>query len=117
MKLRLGLERGPADPRSSGRRRTAGADRRQAHPPRRGQRRRPRRPTLCERGVEIHHRDWHGGRKSYGDTLSPRETEVVRLLVAGRSNPEIAKVLGKSPYTVDNQVKSAMRSPTATARG
>jgi DNA-binding CsgD family transcriptional regulator len=42
---------------------------------------------------------------------------VVRLLVAGRSNREIAKVLGKSPYTVDNQVKSAMRSPTATARG
>jgi DNA-binding CsgD family transcriptional regulator len=71
---------------------------------------------LRERGVEIHQRGWHGGRTSYGNRLSPRETEVVRLLVAGRSSPEIAKALGKSPHTVENQVKSAMRKLGVSSR-
>jgi DNA-binding CsgD family transcriptional regulator len=71
---------------------------------------------LRERGVEIRKRGWHGGRKSYGDWLSPREAEVVRLLAAGQSNQEIAKALSKSPHTVDNQVKSAMRKLGVSSR-
>lgn len=71
---------------------------------------------LRERGVEIRKRGWHGGRKSYGDWLSPREAEVVRLLAAGRSNQEIAKALGKSPHTVDSQVRSAMRKLGVSSR-
>jgi DNA-binding NarL/FixJ family response regulator len=71
---------------------------------------------LRERGVEIRKRGWHGGRKSYGAGLSPREAEVVRLLAAGQSNQEIAKALSKSPHTVDNQVKSAMRKLGVSSR-
>lgn len=38
--------------------------------------------------------------------LSPRETEVLRLLTQGRSPKEIAGVLGTSPKTVNNQLAS-----------
>ena len=33
--------------------------------------------------------------------LTPREHEVLELLVTGKSNKEIAKVLGNSPRTID----------------
>lgn len=61
-------------------------------------------------------RPWRGGRRGYGDKLSPRELEVVRLVVAGKTNPEIARILTKSPSTVEQQVRSAMRKLNASSR-
>lgn len=61
-------------------------------------------------------RPWRGGRRGYGDQLSPRELEVVRLVVAGKTNPEIARILTKSPATVEQQVRSAMRKLNASSR-
>jgi DNA-binding NarL/FixJ family response regulator len=40
--------------------------------------------------------------------LSPRETEIVRLLSNGRSLKEVATYLGRSPKTISNQKRSAM---------
>ncbi|MCY0389762.1 response regulator transcription factor [Robbsia sp. Bb-Pol-6] len=40
--------------------------------------------------------------------LSPRETEVVRLLVAGRSLREVATCLNRSAKTISHQKRSAM---------
>jgi len=50
-----------------------------------------------------------GGRRAYGDELSPREAEVVRLAGSGRKNREIANVLFISPRTVEAHVASAIR--------
>ncbi|MGW4489996.1 ATP-binding protein [Amycolatopsis sp. NPDC004368] len=57
-----------------------------------------------------------GGRRGYGDQLSPRELEVVRLLLNGLTNPEIAQVLSRSPKTVAAQLNSAMRKHRVTSR-
>ncbi|QRP43357.1 AAA family ATPase [Amycolatopsis sp. FDAARGOS 1241] len=59
---------------------------------------------------------WRGGRRGYGDQLSPRELEVVRLLLTGLTNPEIAQVLSRSPKTVAAQLNSAMRKHHVTSR-
>ena len=59
---------------------------------------------------------WRGGRRGYGDQLSPRELEVVRLVVAGKTNREIGRVLAKSPATVDQQLRSAMRKLNVSSR-
>jgi DNA-binding CsgD family transcriptional regulator len=56
------------------------------------------------------------GRPSYGDQLSPRELDVVRLLVEGRTSAQIARVLGLSPRTVEKHVHSAMRKREAPSR-
>ncbi|MEU4096320.1 AAA family ATPase [Streptomyces sp. NPDC026673] len=56
------------------------------------------------------------GRPGYGDRLSPRELEVARLLVDGRTNRQIADVLVVSTQTVASQVKSAMRKLRVTSR-
>lgn len=72
---------------------------------------------LRELGVEVR-RPWRGGRRGYGDRLSPRELEVVRLVAAGRTNREIAAALSRSQHTVATQVHSAMRKlgvPSRTA--
>ena len=50
-----------------------------------------------------------GGRKAYGDELSPREAEVARLAGTGRKNREIAETLFISPRTVEAHVASAIR--------
>jgi len=50
-----------------------------------------------------------GGRRAYGDELSPREAEVARLAGSGRKNREIADVLFISPRTVEAHVASAIR--------
>jgi DNA-binding CsgD family transcriptional regulator len=59
---------------------------------------------------------WRGGRRGYGDRLSPRELDVVRLVIAGRTNREIAAVLHRSPKTVATQVNSAMRKLQVSSR-
>ncbi|PSL03276.1 LuxR family transcriptional regulator [Haloactinopolyspora alba] len=59
---------------------------------------------------------WRGGRHGYGDRLSPRELEVARLVVAGKTNREIGRILAKSPATVDQQLRSAMRKLGVSSR-
>lgn len=56
------------------------------------------------------------GRPGYGDRLSPRELEVARLLVGGRTNRQIAEALVVSTQTVGSQVTSAMRKLRVTSR-
>jgi DNA-binding CsgD family transcriptional regulator len=49
------------------------------------------------------------GRRGYGSWLSPREAEVVQLMLQGKTNRQIAVELSRSPSTVAAQLKSAMR--------
>ncbi|SEF18666.1 helix-turn-helix transcriptional regulator [Jiangella alba] len=70
---------------------------------------------LRELGVQVR-RTWRRGRRGYGDQLSPRELEVVRLVVTGRTNREIAGALSRSPKTVAGQLNSAMRKLGVTSR-
>ncbi|MFI6357405.1 ATP-binding protein [Streptomyces sp. NPDC050743] len=71
------------------------------------------RRTLADEGVRAGARS---GRPGYGDQLSPRELDVVRLLVEGRTSAQIARVLGLSPRTVEKHVHSAMRKRQAPSR-
>jgi DNA-binding NarL/FixJ family response regulator len=64
------------------------------------------RRTLREHGVA---RPWRGGRRGYGNRLSPREQEVAELAARGRTNREIAEALVLSPRTVQDHVSKAMR--------
>ncbi|MGW3160846.1 helix-turn-helix transcriptional regulator [Streptomyces sp. NPDC001089] len=57
-----------------------------------------------------------GGRIGYGNRLSPRESDVVRLLLEGKTNRQIAEELSRSPSTVGAQLKSAMRKHGVTTR-
>ncbi len=57
-----------------------------------------------------------GGRRGYGDQLSPRELEVVRLVLQGLTNREIALSLSRSPKTVAAQLNSAMRKYGVSSR-
>ncbi len=56
------------------------------------------------------------GRPSYGDQLSPREREVVRLVVDGRTNQQIATALVVSRQTVVSHLQSAMRKLQVNSR-
>jgi DNA-binding CsgD family transcriptional regulator len=71
------------------------------------------RRTLAEAGTRVGAR---AGRPGYGDRLSPRELDVVRLLVEGRTSAQIARVLGLSPRTVEKHVQAAMRKTGAPSR-
>jgi len=71
--------------------------------------------TLREHGVAAE-RPRRAGRPSYGDQISPREAEVLRLLVTGRTNREIADVLTVSPRTVASHIDSAMRKLKVSSR-
>jgi len=71
--------------------------------------------TLNEHGVPAR-RPWWGGRRSYGDQLSPRELDVVRLLIDGRTNRQVAEELVLSPKTVANHVDSLMRKLGVSSR-
>ncbi|MGW7685449.1 helix-turn-helix transcriptional regulator [Kribbella sp. NPDC054772] len=71
--------------------------------------------VLTEHGVK-RSRPWWGGRKGYGDQLSPRELEVVRLVAEGRSNREVAEALFRSPHTVSSQLSSALRKLGLSSR-
>ncbi|HEX6208156.1 MAG TPA: LuxR C-terminal-related transcriptional regulator [Actinomycetota bacterium] len=61
-------------------------------------------------------RPWRGGRRGYGDELSPRELEVARLVAEGRTNRQIAESLYLSPRTVGHHVSNAMRKLGVTSR-
>jgi DNA-binding NarL/FixJ family response regulator len=56
------------------------------------------------------------GRRGYGGELSPRELEVVRLLVGGRPVREIAETLFLSPKTVNCHLESARRKLNVPSR-
>lgn len=51
-----------------------------------------------------------------GAMLSPREVEVLRLLMAGATNPMIAEALIISPYTVKHHVASILQKLGVTSR-
>lgn len=68
-----------------------------------------------EHGVEVA-RTWRGGRRGYGDRLSPRELDVVRLVARGLTNRQAAETLFLSPRTVEGHVKSAMRKLDVRSR-
>ena len=56
------------------------------------------------------------GRRAYGDELSPREQDVVRLVAQGRTNRQISTELVLSVKTVANHVASARRKLDAASR-
>ncbi len=59
---------------------------------------------------------WRGGRRAYGNELSPREAEVAGLAGSGLKNREIAETLFISPRTVEAHVASAMRKLSVGSR-
>jgi DNA-binding CsgD family transcriptional regulator/tetratricopeptide (TPR) repeat protein len=70
---------------------------------------------LRRHGMEVR-QPWRGGRRGYGSQPSPRELEVVRLVLAGKTNREIAELLSKSPRTVAGQLGSVMRKLGVSSR-
>lgn len=60
---------------------------------------------------------WRGGRRGYGDRLSPRESEVARLASSGMSNREIAQTLFLSPRTAEGHLARAMGKLGVRSRG
>jgi DNA-binding NarL/FixJ family response regulator len=50
------------------------------------------------------------------DSLSEREMEVLELIVEGKSNPQIAKILHLSPNTIKTHVRSIMNKLTVDDR-
>jgi DNA-binding CsgD family transcriptional regulator len=71
---------------------------------------------VLERHGVRRRRPWLGGYAGYGNQLSPRELEVVRLVAEGRTNREVAEVLYRSPHTVSSQLSSAMRKLGVASR-
>ncbi|MGH3157611.1 MAG: response regulator transcription factor, partial [Streptosporangiaceae bacterium] len=69
---------------------------------------------IRQRGARVK-RPWRG-RPGYGDQLSPRELDVARLLVGGRTNRDIARELFLSPKTVARHLDSAMRKLGVASR-
>lgn len=52
---------------------------------------------------------WRGGRRGYGDELSPREAEIARLAARGWTSQEIADRLFLSRRTVEGHVRAVLR--------
>lgn len=63
---------------------------------------------LRDHGVEVA-RVWRGGRRGYGNRLSPREQDVARLVARGLTNRQVAEQLFLSPRTVDRHLSTAMQ--------
>lgn len=59
---------------------------------------------------------YRGGRRGYGDALSPREREVAQLAAAGCTNTQIAERLFLSPSTIDKHLGRAMRKAGVHSR-
>lgn len=59
---------------------------------------------------------WRGGRRGYGDELSPREAQVARLAGMGQTNREIAEALFISPRTVGVHVAASLRKLDLASR-
>jgi DNA-binding CsgD family transcriptional regulator len=70
---------------------------------------------LRRHGIEVS-RVWRGGRRGYGDRLSPREQEVVRLVARGLTNRRVAELLFLSPRTVDRHLSAAMHKLKVSSR-
>lgn len=70
---------------------------------------------LHQHGVRVR-RPWRGGRRGYGAQLSPRELDVVRLLVEGQTNRQIAEALVLARQTVAEHVRSAMQKLDVSTR-
>ncbi|HYJ68657.1 MAG TPA: AAA family ATPase [Nocardioidaceae bacterium] len=66
-------------------------------------------------GVEVA-RVWRGGRRGYGDQLSPRELDVARLVAQGMTNRQVATALFLSPRTVDRHLSAVMRKLNVHSR-
>lgn len=71
------------------------------------------RALLRANGVVLQHRR---GRKGYGNELSPREQEVIRLARIGKGNREIADELFLSPRTVEDHIAKALRKLGLSSR-
>lgn len=71
--------------------------------------------TLRSAGIPLRH-PWRGGRRNYGNDLSPREREVGRLAARGHTNREIAEILFLSPRTVGHHVAAVMRKLNVDSR-
>ncbi|MGW7054146.1 helix-turn-helix transcriptional regulator [Streptomyces sp. NPDC054887] len=56
------------------------------------------------------------GRRGYGDTLSPREIDVARLLATGATNQDIAAALFLSVRTVEHHVARTLKKLGVTHR-
>lgn len=57
-----------------------------------------------------------GGRKGYGDALSPREEATAQLAAVGLTNKEIAAELFVAPTTVEKHLGRAMRKLSVRSR-
>lgn len=51
-----------------------------------------------------------------GTSLTPRETEILRLVARGASNPEIADLVGRSEWTVKVHMKNILQKLDVTDR-
>ena len=70
---------------------------------------------LRRHGIDVV-RTWRGGRRGYGDALSPRELEVVRLVAQGLTNRAAAETLFLSPRTIERHLSAAMRKLKVSSR-
>ena len=63
---------------------------------------------------------WHGAHAGFVQAplpmLTPREREVVSLVIAGHGNKSIARLLGASPWTVKNHLRSVFRKTGVSNR-